>query len=756
MDGKKLGEDASIEEINEEILYYHCDNRVGATVAEDGDWNLTSSIGDGSLVEEAVGFLGLSKALYTLPNSLKIPDQNDDGECPDRNGIGSDRNERNNEETTTYIYCGNSILVFVPLESALGIVAVVQVSRLYQNGVRSDTGSANPTAISASIERTHKLFCILRGGGIGLRLTEKSRSILTESTIEEQNCPCQEMKKLFGLLRSIRKKKNKLSRLGNSANMEQEVNAITRDTMALQKEIEALRKLLPIESLRRDLEVHYNEYLNQFLESCIRNAGAGRCLVETMPPPIAQDSGIHAFKVLPSQIETNCLESLRQSTVQILQCYSRGSWNQKVSGSSLLGIAMFQNGQLLHCVSDSKQYDLSNDTASLLMTYMASYKTKMSRAFVSVANAHPASSPSPESQPGLLKRLTLHLGPMVDDLSIGKAVPGRWEDTKRSKNTQEEINGRGRFVPSPPSFMLGASEETYSLDYGDTKQDIWAPIVHLPLSNSASSSTDQEDTVSDSDLRSHMVVFEFQKISFLIFVNLQLPAKPTTAGKLSGNKLLFFKLEEELSDAVVRAFPEYTRAHSPCESGTTTCRSEPGQNIVYLERAKQRMVLLLDPKGASPCDSKRKTYADNRNKSQPRRFMGIGSKKRNSMPLSQPASHRSTTLEWLSWGLDCRHLLASRLPLDVCLAFDDMISEVARCRATEQASLSTSLNNTSGNDNSLTIELCTCIPCGWVYTFATQEKELYIFFDSSIYVTMADVQSAAQVIKERFILAKSC
>jgi len=158
--GKSLGENASLEEISEEILFYHRGIPIGLTVGqEDEDWNLTPAISNGGCLEEAVNFLGLCKALFTLPSSLNTSHESGRNDH-ESDGSRVDSEIDSEDDRTTSIYFGNSILVFVPLESTLDVVAVVQVSRLYQNGMKSDTGSGNPLAISASIERTHRLFCI--------------------------------------------------------------------------------------------------------------------------------------------------------------------------------------------------------------------------------------------------------------------------------------------------------------------------------------------------------------------------------------------------------------------------------------------------------------------------------------------------------------------------------------------------------------------------------------------------------------------
>merc|ERR1711865_740428 len=96
-------------------------------------------------------------------------------------------------------------------------------------------------------------------------------------------------------------------------------------------------------------------------------------------------------------------------------------------------------------------------------------------------------------------------------------------------------------------------------------------------------------------------------------------------------------------------------------------------------------ILLTDPNHLlSRRDQKIKSSVNVKER-RPRRFWNIA----NDKTLSQPCSLDlgSTALEWSAWGLDCRHLLASRLPLDVCLAFDDMINEVRNAKRTTSSSL---------------------------------------------------------------------
>ena len=102
-------------------------------------------------VEEAVQFLSLSTALYTLPSSLET-------------------NEEDEENNSTEIFFGNSTLVFVLLER--DILAVVQLARLH----KGESGGGNPHAVRSSIERCHFLFSMFRGGGINFRLHKENTS----------------------------------------------------------------------------------------------------------------------------------------------------------------------------------------------------------------------------------------------------------------------------------------------------------------------------------------------------------------------------------------------------------------------------------------------------------------------------------------------------------------------------------------------------------------------------------------------------
>jgi len=381
----------------------------------------------------------------------------------------------------------------------------------------------------------------------------------------------------------------------------------------------------------------------------------------------------------------------------------------------------------------------------------------MSHAAMSVAGKMSAASASlPEQQLGLLKRLAFHLAPMADKHSdqTPLQIPRTSEDTcEPTGSMQNETCYRGRFLSSPPPFMVSASDQLCSIGNGSNKHDIWAPCVHFPDVFESNHSRGRDEAAGDDYLAAHMVLFEFLGFSFLVFVNLpSLDDDTTNSDEPPETTLLMMKLEEELSEAIIHAFHEEScEKQTDSVSASTIYTNEPGQDVVFVDRSKQNLVLLLDPKLLlSRRDAKKRMAMSNKRKSKMRRFMGLASMKNENPTPSQPSSHRSTRLEWSILGLDCRHLLASRLPLDICLAFDDMINEVTTVKQVELLSSPKGEGN-DGETRSSTTELCTCIPYGWIYAHAAQEQEIYVFFDSSIYVTISDVQSAVLRIKERLM-----
>jgi hypothetical protein len=347
MNGESLGEGASLEELSEPILYYHHDRHIDNGVAGRTDSNATSEY----LMEEAVQFLGLCTALYTFPSSLTLSKTNEEV-CSS--------NAFENHDKTKAIYFEKSTLLFIPLESSIDIVAVVQIARPSICEFTSNTGSGDPLAIQSSIERSHRLFCLLNGGGVLYRLNG--------STLEtSEKCrPYQGMDKLFGLLKQLRQAKQQLLRCDDEEDKHEQLNA---QAMALVDEIGSLRQGLTIQSIRRDLDAHYGVYLSDFSLVASRNGGAGRCLVEVPHVPIAQDSGAHILQVPPSLANPHSVMLLTNAIHETLRAHAP----ENVDTHRLDAVSLFHEGQLLHSETLPESHlSVSRECASMLMAYMAS------------------------------------------------------------------------------------------------------------------------------------------------------------------------------------------------------------------------------------------------------------------------------------------------------------------------------------------------------------------------------------------------
>merc|ERR1711957_881510 len=127
--------------------------------------------------------------------------------------------------------------------------------------------------------------------------------------------------------------------------------------------------------------------------------------------------------------------------------------------------------------------------------------------------------------------------------------------------------------------------------------------------------------------------------------------------KLSAVTLMMMRLEEELSEAVIHTFhdeapssnnelnhTEPTTKYTNSESISRKWSTEPGQDIIFFERSKQKMILLLDPKHPlSRRDKKRRNSANSKDKGRTRRFLGLGPKtKDKTLSQSHPFNHGST------------------------------------------------------------------------------------------------------------------
>ena len=548
MNGKSLGEGASIQELSEQILYYHFDPRwvVPANNNNNGNNVDNDSAGGGggggggsshgsetstattatttTLTEEAVQFLGLCTALLTIPSSLGDDD------------LSSDYSKE--------IYFGSSTLVFVQLENNNNhrtehkndseLIAVAQIPRLYQNGAKVDSAAGgNPLAVRRSIERCHSLFCTLRGGGIITRLQQgrairdqkqkqSSSSLSTDSNDRQDEklsaCPYEGMDELFKLQKELRNVQNlqlrKSIRIDDDTEEGKEENndkkRREKQILSLQRQIRAYRKTLPILSIRRDLDAHYKEYLCQMSIIGSRNGGANRCIVETIPTPIPQNTASHVIESTSTTYNAYVAVTLGIKIQQLLDSVSASapasasSSSSYSSGSmspSLIGISTFYKSRYIYShlspvlsvqTNDKNEeeidtspesYILSNEIPYSLMTYMAGYRTKMNHLAGSTSQNNNSSS-SQSSRLGI-QRLTLNA--ISDQGTNQPTSPTHLLNVANHDNNENNVSSSspssstsGNFMPAPPDFMFAAYESSYHVKTR-YQNKVWAPKIHLPL-----------------------------------------------------------------------------------------------------------------------------------------------------------------------------------------------------------------------------------------------------------------------------------
>lgn len=670
--GGPLSENAGIDEISEQIFFYHHNNRL----VEDPSTTMV----------EAVQFLSLCNALYTLPSSL-----------------GTNAADRTKE-----IFFGKSTLVFVPLESPEDILAIIQLPR--------KNGGGNPLAVRKSVERCHSLFCMFRGGGIVHQLRQQGTAKRSGSS------PFPGMAKLYSLRNELRKTKERLARC-RSDDKDCALHDVEIEKLGL--EIDNMLLWLPTQRIRRDLDIHYKEYLGDTSLVMSRQGGGMRCLVDCIPIPIPQISGHHTFQSAPSTLHPKVGIDLGLEIRHFLQ--------QDRSQQLFLGIATFHSGHLMFThASDCRLvlYDtfqkqssdiIANETISLIMAYLASYRTKMTQ----LSKAKTVSTGESTSQPSMgIKNLELAFSSMKD-------CSPQSCDSNTNLNGPTTDQHLGSFLHPPPSFMLSELDDcqSYLISNG---QKVWAPKLHLPLFG-------QAESLNETCLATGVVLYDVHDFSFLLFFDTGISRSDQGWNNKNAAEAMTWA-QDRLSAAVTNATLAFSLGKEKMEKDVATWAGF-GVDLILVDREQHELILFSD-RDQSDVQAKRSIVPK---ENHPFQFLGFGSGKRrhNVIYHKNLASLRS---EWSALGLDCRHLLASHLHLDVLLAFDDIMNEAASIRNHALGSGCGKAFSQLKVDRSL--ELCTCMTLGWVYAFVSDELEMYAFFDNSTYVTVADVQNAVNGIKE--------
>jgi hypothetical protein len=664
--GNPLDESASTEELCEQILYFH--SSVSASI-NPSDTAAAQEETYSYSVEEAIQFTGLCSALYSLPSSIDPVQAQDDH--------------------TREIYLDNCCIVFQPLEVEVGtkdIVAVAQIARRPPHLSGSHGGT--PSAVGAAILRSHRLFCLLRGGGIHKRLAASTDA---SSAGDVDNCILYAgMNVLFKLRKQARKIEAKSARLSApDLEMQDELRTI-------QAELELLIPTLPIRCLREDLRRHYDAFLGDSAQLATENGASCRCLVQALPVPVALPSGSHLLGSTPSALNASApqLDLVVQALLENIGTL------QGETRPRLFGISTFTQGQLAFTrmlQSDefsSSTCTVSNETACALMGYLASFRFEMRKQHDRLTNSGSRTPP----------RLKQPFRPLAA-LSFGTGV-----DEARPQDipmTSEE-----GFLAPPSLSLLCPSDEGHDFSGCQDDDRVWAPLVDLALCRG-------DDLPQDlPSVKTRVCLYDYEDLSFLLYI---LPVTDEEEHD-SSYKDLFHKTATQISTALaqIQAPDERQSDGSPLGHRVrmeTRHWEQPGREIVFIDRSSQTLVLF----------SHRIRDANNNNNVSNER-----SEKKNRFFKSSTQSTQQRNPNF-----DCRHLLASHLSLDSVLAFEDVMNEVGQNQSAKN------------RDENRPIEICTFIPEGWMFANADRGHELYVLFDSKLHVTVADVQNAAlQIWKE--------
>jgi len=692
-----LDEGASLEELSENILYYHHNVSVVSAAGNEAEQHESHATSD------AVQFAGLCSALLSLSDAVT-------------------GNETSVDETRE-VHLAGSTLVFVPLEHC-GIIAIAQVERSSPTSfkdyhVHGNNGS--PLAVRKSIEKCHELFCLLRGGihfhlsrhsttGV-INAEETSAASIMQSSImnilqakeDNDRSVYPGMSELYSMRKQVRRMRRDLSRCTNAEQQEE----LTVSIAQLDERIEKLAETLPIATLRKQLRTHYDEYIADTGLVLTTTGVLHTCLVENVPAPIVKPTETFSPEYPPLLPRATAIDTLKQAAQNVLD---KAAADCDAAEPLLVGMSLFFNSDFIssHSSASANVPAVSPQTACLLMEFMASYRSKI---FVhaqqhSGQQSIQARSPPRKIGSGLRRLLSASL---IDDDTIVTADPG---DTAINDLEDESAC----FLAPPPLSMLNVSDQVLQVDL-PSHGNVWTPRVYLPL----------ETPVGCSTLEANLVLLDVGEYSFLLYL------RPGEAA-VNHEEIASYASNEDsteqgttMASSAVIIIPAYSRllgmvAIDLANAVSTACdleedavdegRENPftgsGVHVVFIDRVSQRVVL----------------YSDDNDGSRQR----TGSSKAGCAKLRGKPTRTDQTPVDVSSGVDCRHILASNLPSNAVAAFDDLMNQV---------------HERISSSNEGILQLCTYMPEGWVYAHAHDDKEIYIFFNASQFVTVSDVQHAA-------------
>jgi hypothetical protein len=582
--GKVLGDGASESEVGEEILYHYCHHPSSATAQCAGEQYPVAEPDD---QQEVISFVGLCKALYTLPDAI----------CHNVSSTAS-------EDPAQHVVLANCLLTFCPLEQVTGIVAIVQTAR-----------ATTPSAVRAAVQRSHQLFCMLRGGGIHRRLGAAVGDLLQAS-----GCQYPGMDQLYILRQRER-------RLESQWTCSSRHDDIEKERIQVQEDIRILLQLLPLSHLKRDLQIHYEDFLGELAVRASVSDSVLRSIVEEIPAPVQQPNGSHILNSTESTLESNQMDPVIEVIRDFLACHE----------NQTKGVSIFYHGCFVTTMQTTGDFErklASSETASLLLRYMSSFRYQM-------ACAHHGQASRRNSTPRTQRR---SLPPWMFSFGDRPLEP---------LLSQDHATKDCGFLGPPPLAFLSTVDEVNGVVGPYEGSRVWA----LPVSIADSESVGPTESCY---VNARVSLFYCRNYSFLLYLN---------APELNLEETCYVEtfrgFLHQIGPVLDSDRSQFDDSVSSLETVLVPSSKLPGSGCD---------VMFVDWRSLSSY-----LYVAHRNPVDQRKFH-LGLKKKFSSSRgtvhSSPPILKPDARDVLPYSLDCRHNLASHLSPNAILAVEDAIEEV--------------------------------------------------------------------------------
>lgn len=505
--GKSLSDGASEQSLREEILYYYNGS------ASLNQWTASSPI---EKTREAISFNGLCKALYEFPNSF----------------VSSSVSSFHEIDSTREVYLGDHVLIFVLIETQ-SVVAIVQASR-----------TVTPSAVRASLSRSHGLFCLLRGGGIHRRLC-------SEPNPGKEGLVYSQLEPIYRLWKEISREEYRKLRTSDSED--------GRHFQELIDRVDDLYEKLSIIPLRRDLRIHYDAYVGE-LNQLANVPNMLRRLTDEIPIPVYRLDGAHAHLSLPLPRHFEYLRPMQDAIGKFLK-------NQDKDLTYMLHVCCIYDGKIMFR-NGSENSEMSHETVLRTWNYMQHIRLQM----LSLRRVSQPSSRSstPTGRNRTFPQLMLSLGKRLEDAM--QFAPGASHRDDRC------------YLAPPPLALLSTLDKANGFKGPSEESMVWC----LPVSFVC-----QRSDLCPKTVDAYASMYCWGDASFLLFWKHGNDPK-------SGHPVLFFRqFEATLLDGL-HHYPSVGLATTDSLKRIEKLRQgrkwhTEGVDIIFIDRERGDLILFTDP-----------------------------------------------------------------------------------------------------------------------------------------------------------------